>query len=53
MNRRVEWSKIPKYLDWDYGLQAIRSAFAKEGYVQQIAQRKPPITEDNRILRLQ
>ena len=52
-NRRVEWSEIPKYLHWNCGLSAIRTAFKKEGYVRRCARRKPPISEANRVLRLQ
>jgi hypothetical protein len=52
-NRRVAWADIPAYLGWACGVKAIRSAFKKEGYVRRIARRKPPISEANRIIRLQ
>jgi transposase len=52
-NRRTAWSDIPALLSWQCSLKAIRSAFKKEGYVRRIARRKPPISEENRILRLQ
>ena len=52
-NRRTAWSEIPALLGWRCSLKAIRSAFKKEGYARRIARRKPPISEANRILRLQ
>ena len=52
-NRRVAWPDIPVYLGWDCGIKAIRSAFKREGYAWQIARRKPPILEANRIIQLQ
>jgi hypothetical protein len=52
-NRRVAWSDIPKSLGWNCSLKAIRAAFKKEGYVRRIARRKPPISEENRRIRLQ
>jgi hypothetical protein len=52
-NRRVAWSDVPKILGWNCSLKAIRSAFKKEGYVRQITRRKPPISEENRLIWLQ
>ena len=52
-NRRVPWAEIPSCLGWTCGLKAIRTAFRKEGYARRIARRKPPISEKNRIDRLQ
>ena len=52
-NRRVPWPEIPAILGWNCGLTAIRSAFNREGYVRRFARQKPPISETNRLLRLQ
>ena len=52
-NRRVPWPDIPAILGWDCRLTAIQSAFKKEGYVRRFARQKPPISEKDRLLRLQ
>lgn len=52
-NRRTQWSDIPAILGWNCGLYAIRTAFKKEGYARRIARRKPPLTYENQIQRLQ
>jgi hypothetical protein len=38
---------------WDCGLRAIQAAFKKEGFVRRNARTRPPISEKNRILRLE
>jgi hypothetical protein len=48
--RHIPWPDLPAYLGWDCSLKAIQSALKKEGYVRQIARRKPPISEANRII---
>ena len=52
-NRRAAWDKIPRLLELDYGRKAIQTAFKKEGYVRRIARKKPPLTYDNQLQRLQ
>ena len=52
-NRRVPWPEIPALLGWDCGIDAIRTAFKKEGYVRRSARQKPPLSYENQILRLQ
>ena len=53
INRRVPWEEIPELLGWDCGIKAIRAAFAKEGFARRNARTRPPLSEANRILRLE
>ena len=52
-NRRIPWPDIPTILGLDCGHKAIRTAFKKEGFVRRIARRKPPLTYENQVQRLQ
>jgi hypothetical protein len=52
-NRRVAWEDIPALLNWDCGIKAIRTVFKKEGYGRRSARQKPPLSEENRLARLQ
>jgi transposase len=51
--RRLAWRKIPLALGWeDVGYYAIRSTLRSNGFKRYAAWRKPPISEVNRIKRL-
>jgi transposase len=52
-NRRVPWPDIPAILGWNFGHKAIRTAFKKEGFVRRIARKKPPLSYQNQVQRLQ
>ena len=51
-NRETPWVAIPSILGWDCGEKAIRTAFKREGYVRRVSRKKPPLSEENRKLRL-
>jgi hypothetical protein len=53
INRRIPWEEIPEILGWPCGIDAIRTAFKKEGYARRNARTRPPISEKNRILRVE
>ena len=53
INRRIPWEDIPDILGWPCGIDAIRAAFKKEGFARRNARTRPPISEKNRILRLE
>jgi len=52
--REIPWAELPKWLEWDEwcGGFAIRRAFKTEGYCRGVRRRKPPLSEANRIKRL-
>jgi transposase len=52
-NRRTPWAKIPIILELDVSHHAIRTALRNAGYSRRVARRKPPISERNRLARLQ
>jgi len=52
-NRQTPWDQIPSIIGLDCGQYAIRTAFKKEGYRRRIARRKCPLTEENRMKRLE
>lgn len=52
-NRETPWIEIPGILGLDCGEWAIRTAFKKEGFVRRISRKKPPLSEENRIKRLE
>jgi hypothetical protein len=51
-NRETPWIEIPAILGLNCGEYAIRSAFKKEGFARRISQKKPPLSEANRLERL-
>ncbi len=51
-NRRMPYVQIPSVLGWNCGEYAIRYALRRAGYKRYHARRKPPISEKNRITRL-
>ena len=52
-NRRTAWAKIPMILKLNVTRSVIRTALRNAGYARRVARRKPPISERNRIARLQ
>jgi hypothetical protein len=53
VHRRIPWDEIPEIFGWDCGFKAIQAAFKKEGFARRNARTRPPISEKNRILRLE
>jgi hypothetical protein len=51
-NRRMAICQIPKALGWDCSEYAVQYALRRAGFAQYLAQRKPPISEANRQIRL-
>jgi transposase len=52
-NRRLGWEAIPTTMNLPYSYYAIRRALQKRGYYRRVARRKPPISEPNRLARLE
>jgi len=52
-NRRRSFQQLAEELDFGVGRKAIRAALVKEGFHRRLAMRKPPISECNRVIRLQ
>jgi len=52
-NWRLSFHQLAQECDFGLGKSAIRSAVIKEGFHRRLAMRKPPITEHNRVIRLQ
>ena len=52
-NRRLSFQQLADELDFGVGRMAIRAALVKEGFHRRLAMRKPPISESNRVIRLQ
>ena len=52
-NRRLSFQQLAEELDLGVGRWAIRAALIKEGFHRRLAMRKPPISERNRVIRLQ
>jgi len=52
-NRRTPWAKIPIILELDVSYYAVRTALRKAGFSRRVARHKPPISERNRLVRLQ
>jgi transposase len=53
-NRRRPWLELSIVLfDGKYGYSAIRNTLRRHGYKRYVALRKPPISEKNRVLRLE
>jgi len=52
--REIPWAELPKWLEWESwcGSYALRAAFKKEGYTRAVRRRKAPLSETNRIKRL-
>ncbi len=50
--RDIPWAELPRWLEWNCGSTAIRTAFKKEGYTRALRRRKPPISPANQALRL-
>jgi hypothetical protein len=53
INRRMPWEEIPDVFGWPCGIEAIRTAFKREGFARRNARTRPPISEKNCILRLE
>jgi transposase len=51
--RRMQYEEVATRLGWNVSGRAIRRALKKEGFSRHIARRKPPISEANRVARLQ
>lgn len=51
--RRMPYQEVARRLGWNVSESAIRRALRKEGLSRHVAQRKPPISEANRLLCLQ
>jgi hypothetical protein len=49
----MPYAKIPKAIGWNVSEAQIRRALQKEGYARRIARLKPPISETNRLARLE
>ena len=52
-NRHLSFQQLAEELDFGVGRKAIRAALVKEGFHRRLAMRKPPISERNRVIRLQ
>lgn len=52
-NRETPWTEIPSLLGLDCGEKAIRTAFRKEGYTRRVSRKKPPLSDENRMKRLE
>jgi len=52
LNRSIPWAEIPKWLGWNCGEKAIRTALHKEGYTRGVRRRKPPLSDVNQKKRL-
>jgi transposase len=52
-NRRTSWEGIPTALNLQCSYYAIRRALRKRGYHRRVARRKPPISEKNRLARME
>lgn len=52
-SRYTPWIEIPSILGWNCGEKAIRTAMKKEGYTRAVSRKKPPLSEQNRQIRLQ
>lgn len=50
--RRTPWCQIPIILQLNCSFYAVRNALRKAGFRRRVARRKPPISEANRIIRL-
>jgi hypothetical protein len=51
LTRDIPMKELPKWLGWNCGEYAIRTAFEKEGYTRAVRRKKPPISEKNQRLR--
>ena len=51
--REEDWYVLPLLLGLKCGIKAIRKALEIEGYVRRIARSKPPLTQEQRDIRLQ
>jgi hypothetical protein len=52
LSRDIPRKELPKWLGYNCGEYAVRTAFKKEGYTRGVRRRKPPISPENQILRL-
>jgi transposase len=52
-NRRLPWYQIPVVMGLDVSYYCVRNALRNAGFSRRVARRKPPITERNRLARLQ
>lgn len=52
-NRLMPYKAIPQAIGWDVSESQIRRALQKEGFSRRTARIKPPISETNRLARLQ
>ncbi len=53
INRLMPYKSIPQAIGWDVSEAQIRRALQKEGYTRRMARMKPPISEANRVARLE
>jgi transposase len=51
-NRRCPWERIPLKVGLDTSYYTVRYALRKAGFSRRLARRKPPISEQNRQIRL-
>jgi len=51
--RQENWLTIPSIFGWDCGIDAIHNALKREGYVRRVARQKPPLSDEQRAIRLQ
>jgi hypothetical protein len=52
-NRRIPYHQIALSLNWNVSTDVIRNALKKEGFSRHIARRKSPLSEINRLRRLE
>jgi transposase len=52
-NRRLPWYQIPIVMGLNVSYYCVRNALRRAGFSRRVARRKPPITERNRLARLQ
>jgi transposase len=53
VNRRAPWSRIPILLELSVSYYCVRTALRNAGFSRRVARRKPPISERNRVKRLE
>jgi transposase len=52
-NRRLSWYQIPVVMGLNVSYYCVRNALRNAGFSRRVARRKPPISERNRLARLQ
>jgi len=51
-NHRLSFEKLAEVIDYGVKKDAIRTALLREGFYRRLAMRKPPVSEANRVKRL-